>query len=100
MAEGLILEFDGVGLDQYKRVNDLLGVDMESGEGDWPAGMLFHSGGAKDGGWVVFEVWDSRGSQEAFMAERLAPALAEGGIEGPPARVEWIDLAAHRTLAG
>ena len=71
---------------------------METGEGNSPAGMLSHSGGAKPGGWVVFEVWESRGDQEAFMAERLGPALAEGGIEGPPARVEWLDLVAHHAL--
>ncbi|HVO54151.1 MAG TPA: hypothetical protein VMT37_07050 [Solirubrobacterales bacterium] len=100
MAEGLILEFDGVGLEQYRQVNDLLGMNMESGEGDWPDGLLFHSGGAKPGGWVVFEVWESQADQEAFMADRLGRALAEGGVEGPPARVEWLDLAAHHTVGG
>ena len=29
------------------------------------------------------------------MNERLGRALQEGGISEPPARVEWIDLAAH-----
>jgi hypothetical protein len=100
MAEGLILELDGVGLEEYQRVNDLLGIDMESGEGDWPSGLRFHSGGAKPGGWVVFEVWDSRADQEAFMANRLGPALAEGGVGSPPQRVEWLDLAAHHSIGG
>ena len=70
---------------------------METGEGDWPAGLLFHAGGAKPGGWVVFEVWESRQAQEQFMSGRLARALQEGGISGPPARVEWPDLAAHHS---
>jgi hypothetical protein len=96
MADGLILEFDGFGIEKYEQVNGLLGIDMESGEGDWPAGMLAHTGGAKDGGWVVFEVWASRADQAAFMQDRLGPALAEAGIEGPPARLEWIEVAAHR----
>jgi hypothetical protein len=97
MAEGLILEFDGVGREEYEAVNQRLGVDMSSGEGDWPAGLSFHAGGAKPGGWVVFEVWDSRQAQEQFMSERLGRALQEGGISGPPARVEWVELAAHRS---
>jgi hypothetical protein len=97
MADGLILEFDGFGVEKYKQVNGLLGIDMESGDGDWPAGMVSHTGGAKDGGWVVFEVWSSRADQERFLTERLGPALAEAGIEGPPARMEWIEIAAHRT---
>ncbi len=97
MAEGLILEFDGLGVEQYQRVSGLLDIDMESGEGDWPAGLLTHVGGAKEGGWIVFELWSSRAEQEQFLAERLGPALAEAGIEGPPARMEWIEVEAHQT---
>ncbi|MBS1887918.1 MAG: hypothetical protein JSU06_12095 [Actinobacteria bacterium] len=97
MAEGLILEFDGFGLETYEAVNRLLGIDMETGAGDWPSGLLFHSGGAKDGGWVVFEVWDSREDQGRFMSDRLGPALKDGGVTDPPNRMEWIDLAAYHT---
>ncbi len=99
MAEGLILEFDGVGRAEYEAVNAQLGIDMDTGSGDWPEGMLYHAGGAKPGGWVVFEVWDSRDSQARFMNDRLGAALQAGGIAGPPARVEWIDLAASHHLA-
>ena len=83
MADGLILEFDGFGVDVYERVNNELGVDMRTGEGDWPDGMIAHSGGAKEGGWVVFEVWRSRADQERFMAERLRiPGAA--AVDGAP----------------
>jgi hypothetical protein len=97
MAEGLILEFDGLGVERYRQVNELLGIDMDSGEGDWPAGMLAHTGGTKEGGLVVFELWSSRADQERFLTERLGPALAQAGVEGPPARSEWIEVAAHHT---
>jgi hypothetical protein len=97
MAEGLILEFDGVGRDEYEAVNGRLGMDMNSGAGDWPSGLIFHAGGAKPGGWVVFEVWESKDAQAAFMNERLGRALQEGGIADPPARVEWLDLAAYHS---
>jgi hypothetical protein len=100
MAAGLILEFDGVGRDEYEAVNRALGIDMNTGAGDWPAGLLFHSGGAKPGGWVVFEVWESQADQHQFMDGRLGAALVEGGITSPPSRVEWIDLAAYHNLAG
>jgi hypothetical protein len=95
MADGLILEFEGFGAETYERVNELLGIDMVSGEGDWPEGLIAHTGGAKDGGWVVFEVWASRADQERFMHERLGKALREGGVDGPPSRVEWLALSAH-----
>jgi hypothetical protein len=99
MAEGLILEFDGVGGEQYAAVNSRLGVDMASGRGDWPTGLLFHAGGAKAGGWVVFEVWESRDAQARFMESRLGQALQEGGVTAP-ARVEWLDLAAYSSPGG
>lgn len=95
--EGLILEFDALDLDDYRRVNELLGVDMDSGEGDWPQGLMTHVGGAKDNGWVVVELWASRADQERFLADRLGPALAQAGVEGPPARMEWIEVAASHS---
>jgi hypothetical protein len=100
MAEGLILEFEGVDLAKYQAVNKALGIDMASGQGDWPAGLTYHAGGAKPGGWVVFEVWESRADQEAFMHGRLGQALQEGGVTDRPSRVEWIDLAAAHSTPG
>jgi hypothetical protein len=97
MSEGFILEFDGLGKDQYEAVNGRLGIDPVSGQGNWPAGMLSHFGGAKPGGWVVFEVWDSKESQEQFMSERLGKALQESGVTSPPARMEWFDQAGYST---
>jgi hypothetical protein len=97
MAEAIILEFEGRGIDDYNRVNEALGLDMETGGGDWPEGLLSHTGAGSADGLLVFEVWDSRESQERFMDERLAAALQAGGIAGPPTRMEWLDLAAHRT---
>jgi len=100
MAEALILEFEGVGRAEYEAVNDLLGIDMGSGEGDWPPGLLVHTAGATENGWAVFEVWESREAQERFMNERLGQALQEGGISGPPGRAEWLDVAAHHSPGG
>jgi len=98
MAEGLILEFDGVGRAEYEAVNERLGIDAATGAGEWPSGLLYHAGGAKPGGWVVFEVWESTEAQARFMEERLGRALQEGGV-GEPARVEWLELAASRSLS-
>ena len=95
MAMGLIIEFDGVGREVYEAVNRNLDIDATRPTGNWPAGLHFHAGGAKPGGWVVFEVWESKEAQERFMRERLGSALAQGGVAKPPSRVEWLALAAH-----
>ncbi len=97
LPEALILEFDGVGQDEYAAVNRILGIDMNTGEGDWPDGMLMHAAGvADDGSFVVTEVWSSREAQAAFMESRLGSALAEGGITAAP-DVKWVPLVAHHT---
>jgi len=94
MADALILEFDGLDADTYERVNGELGIDMATGEGNWPEGLVTHTGAAKDGGFVVFEIWRSKADEERFMEERLGAALQAGGVDAPPSRVEWLDLAA------
>lgn len=97
MADVLILEFEGFGEDVYRSVNDELGIDMQSGEGDWPDGLLSHTGAATADGFLVFEVWASQEDQERFQEERLNAALQAGGAQGPPKRADWLDLSAHHT---
>ena len=96
MADALILEFDDVTREHYDAVNAALGLNPQTGEGDWPPALRFHSGAGKPGGWVVFEVWESQAAQEEWMHGRLGAALQEVGVP-PPARVEWLDVAAHLT---
>jgi hypothetical protein len=94
MSDALFHEFTGVSADDYKAVNAILGLDPATGGGDWPAGLLSHTGAAGPGGFIVFEVWDSRESQGAWMASRLGPALGQaGGRE--PARVGWLSVVGH-----
>jgi hypothetical protein len=98
MAAGVILEFDGVTQKEYDAVNAELGIDMSTGSGDWPDGLISHSAGHNDDGrFVVMEVWDSPEHQERFMEGRLGQALAKGGIADPPVSVTWIELIAHQT---
>ena len=73
MAEGLVLQFAGIGEAEYDAVNAKLDFNPKTGEGDWPAGLLDHAAGASDGGWVVTEIWESRQAQGHFMANRLGP---------------------------
>ena len=87
MSYGIVLVFDGVGADQYWAVNDRLGIGRD-GSGNWPAGLVVHTGGPTETGWVVSEVWASKGDHEAFLAGRLGKALADAGV---PAPVQIID---------
>ncbi|MGN6215924.1 MAG: hypothetical protein ACTHN7_03060 [Solirubrobacterales bacterium] len=100
MAEALILEFEGYSVDDYERVNGALGIDMQTGEGPWPQGLLLHSASSRPGGFVIYELWASKEDQQRFMDERLGQALQEGGVEGPPARMEWLAVQSHHNLEG
>ena len=94
MPEALILEFTGVSEAEYAAVNKYLGIDMQTGQGDWPAGLLSHvAGEADDGTFIVSEVWSSRADHGAFMTSRLGAALGAGGVTAPP-RVRWVPLVA------
>jgi hypothetical protein len=98
MAAGLILEFEGVTVEHYNAVNDILGIDMKTGKGDWPDGLVSHSAGLnEDGEFVVMEVWDTPEHQARFMEGRLADALVKAGITGGPSSITWIELEAHHT---
>ena len=99
MSEASILEFSGLGEAEYAAVNTELGIDMRTGVGDWPDGMLSHAAGAaEDGTFVVTEIWSSRADQEEFMQARLGRALAAGGVTSAPA-VRWVPLLAYHTAS-
>jgi hypothetical protein len=99
MAAGVILEFEGVTAKEYQAVNAALGLDPQTGQGDWPDGMVSHSAGlGEDGRLVVMEVWDSPEHQARFMESRLGEALAKGGVTEPPVSVTWVELIAHQHL--
>jgi hypothetical protein len=99
MAELFVLEFEGFDKELYGKVNEILGIDMQSGEGDWPPGLLVHSAGRTDKGWQVVEVWDSREHQEKFMNDRLGAALQKAGADKPPSKAEWTSLESHHQPA-
>jgi len=95
MSYGLVLRFEGVTEAQYWQVNEKLGINRD-GSGDWPAGLISHSGGATSDGWVVSEVWSSKADQEAFMGSRLGAALGATGVPAPVQVIE-ADLTNYQT---
>jgi hypothetical protein len=96
MAYGILLEFDdSVGKQQYDAVNEKLGIDMaKNGAGEWPGGLVSHAGGATADGFIVYEVWESKAQQEAFMAGRLGAALGAAGVP-QPRKVTEVDVVGH-----
>ena len=90
MAELIIIEVD-CDPALYSKVNEILGLDPNTGAGEWPTGLLTHIGGGGDGTVVVVEAWESRADQESWMASKLGPALGQAGV-AQPKRMEWLSL--------
>ena len=101
MAAELILEFEGVTTKEYYAVNEALGVDPDTGEGNWPDGLITHAASPlDDGNLVVTEVSDTPEDQATFMVQRLGGAVVRGGITSPPTAVIGTGLVAHHQLRG
>lgn len=94
MSEAIMLEFRGVTSEQYNAVNAILGIDPATGSGDWPPGLLSHTGANGGEQLVVFEVWESQQAQQDFMSSRLGPALGQVGLP-EPTRIQWLSVLGH-----
>jgi hypothetical protein len=100
MAYGLIYEFPAsVGKREYDAVNEKLGIDSSDPKSAWPEGLLTHaSGKTSDGVFWLYEVWESKAKQEAFIQSRLGPALGAVGVPAPTQLVE-LDLMNNQVFA-
>jgi len=99
MAWQLTLSFDGLTAEDYEAVNAALGLDMATGAGEWPEGLLRHAAGTSEtGSLVVTEVWRSKADQERFMSGRLGEAMAKAGVSEPPTSVTWVELISEQDL--
>ena len=62
-----------------------------------PAGLILHTAGPLvDGGWRVFDVWESEEAFWQFFDERLLPAARELGQDPPESRPEF--FAVHNMI--
>src|ERR1039458_7216623 len=87
MAQGLILEFDGVDADTYEAVNARLGTNPHTGEGDWPAGDSERSSAPAWAGALVLSAGRSAESWGRVLrcsSGRVAPSFerfAAGNVD-------------------
>jgi hypothetical protein len=84
----VVLIHQGAGLtkESYEEIGRRLtgGKSPLDSPGDWPvAGLLVHAAGEAEGGFRVVDVWESEEAVRQF-GEKLAPLLAELGVEAEP----------------
>ena len=74
MAIAFLMEAPG---DAHPGAYDAVNQKMDI-ESNPPPGLIVHTAGrAENGGWRIFDVWESQEALDKFNEERLGPALQE-----------------------
>ena len=84
MAFAMSLEFSEMTADIYDEVV----VEMVRDFGA-PPGRTFHVAGPYEGGWRVFDVWESQEQFDTFAKEQIGPISARHGVTTPPKITIW-----------
>ena len=79
MATIMLMHWREATTDQYNQARAKVQWDT-----DVPAGAKLHVSGFGDDGLHVLDVWESEDAFNAFMQQRLQPAIQEIGIQGQP----------------
>ncbi len=79
MAIMMIMKWEGVSLDQYEEAKRLV-----RWEEDRPIGGKLHLTAHDGTGLRITDVWDSAEAFQAFVDDRLTPAIMQIGIQQAP----------------
>jgi hypothetical protein len=71
----VVAETPGGTSEQDDEIMEAIGVRTNP-----PTASHFRLAGPTDGGWRIVALWESREAFEAFMQERLRPALQDAGV--------------------
>ena len=94
MPVGMLMAAPGFTQDAYEQVNDKVFGTRTWNAADVP-GLIMHSAGPTEGGFYVYDIWESREHFERFMNEKLAPAFEQvlGGPPPPEAKPQYFEIA-------
>ncbi len=79
MAIAMIMRWDGVSVDQYNAIRDIV-----RWEDNRPQGVLFHVAGHDGSALRVTDIWEAPEYFDTFAQQRLLPAVQQVGITGEP----------------
>jgi hypothetical protein len=76
----------GMTKENYDAVNQVLFGQSTPATDRLPQGLIMHSAGPAEGGWYIYDVWESKEDFERFMDGDLGNALREvfGDAPMPP----------------
>jgi hypothetical protein len=85
MAVGMLQMLQGVTKEQYDQVNQEMFGTTTPPTDQLPEGLILHSAGPAEGGWYIYDVWESKEAFQRFTDDQLQPAVnAVFGDQPPP----------------
>jgi hypothetical protein len=75
MAVGMLQMLQGMTKENYEAVNQELFGQATPATDRLPQGLIMHSAGPAEGGWYIYDVWESKKDFERFMNGDLGNAL-------------------------
>ena len=87
MAVGMLQTAEMFTKEMYDQVTEkMFGHSSPMRPEESPEGLIVHSAGQGEGGWYVYDIWESEEAFQRFMDEKLGPAVREVmGDQQPPA---------------
>ncbi len=92
MAVGVLLEMPGLTKIQFERVTEKLFGHYPMRPRDAPDGLIVHSAGPSNGGWYVYDIWESSDKFRRFGTDRIAPAMQAVTGSGPEAHPQFFEV--------
>lgn len=84
MAVGMLQMLQGVTKEQYDQVNEAMFGQATPPTDQLPDGLILHSAGPSEGGWYIYDVWESKDAFQRFTDEQLQPAVRKVFGDQPP----------------
>jgi hypothetical protein len=84
MAVGILLMTQGGTKEVYDQVNEKLFGQSSVPTDKLPEGLILHSAGPAEGGWYIYDVWESKDAFQRFFDGPLRKAVGEVVGDQPP----------------
>ena len=84
MAVGILQIVQGGTKEQYDQVNEAMFGQSPPSPDQVPEGLIIHSAGPTDGGWYIYDIWESREAFQRFMERQLGAAIGQVFGDQPP----------------
>ena len=84
MPVGMLQTLQGVTKEQYEQVNEKMFGQSPPPANQAPEGLIVHSAGPAQGGWYIYDIWESKDHFNRFMEAQVMPAAREVMGDTPP----------------